>query len=187
MTKEEIRNLIRVEKRSLTKDRMDRAGEVVSEILETFPLYLEIDTIYCYASYNQELPTKRLIENALNAGKKVALPKVEGKNIRFYYINDFSQVATGYQNIPEPTANIIAAPTVDQPVLMLLPGLAYTMAGHRLGYGGGFYDRYLSKVADGAIYTCGIGYDFQVLKELPKESYDIPVEYLITPSMLTIC
>ena len=187
VTKADIRNQIRAEKRSLTKEQISVAGKEVSRRLATFEPYLNTEAVYCYASYNQELPTKDIIQKALRDGKKVALPKVEVDDIRFYFITDLSQIMPGYQGIPEPLGLEPAIPSKEVSSLMLLPGLAFTRYGNRLGYGGGFYDRYLALEGSNAFHTCGLGYDFQVLQELPVEAFDIPLEYLITPSDIIQC
>ncbi len=182
-----IRDRIRAEKKRLTKEQMEEADVKVSRNLASFQPYLETELLYCYSSYNQELSTKSIIRQALLDGKKVALPKVEGENIRFYVITDVSQVSLGYQKIPEPKTKEFVVPTGKKAALMLLPGLAFTKEGDRLGYGGGFYDRYLSSVEHGALITCGLGYDFQVLRELPVEKCDQSIEYVMTPMEVYKC
>lgn len=189
MTKAEIRQWIRTEKKKLTLKEREVCGEQVKNLMKTFSLYQEAEDIYLFASYNQELPTYGIIKQALSEGKKVALPKVEGKDIVFYYIEDIKQLAPGYQGIPEPKPSLdtLALPPVEKPALMLMPGLAFTKSGERLGYGGGFYDRYLFKSPDKAFITCGLGYDFQVFQSLPMEEHDFYIEYLMTPSMVVAC
>ncbi len=187
MTKNDIRKSMKEKRRSLTETEMELASKEVFRHLVTFEPYRDADTIYCYASYNKELPTTKIIKEALNSGKKVALPKVEEDNIEFYLITDYSQVITGYQGIPEPVATKKAIPSIDKPSLMLLPGLAFTKRGERLGYGGGFYDRYLALFRFGAFITCGIGYDFQVVKTLPVDERDVTIDYVITPKDMIWC
>ncbi len=187
MTKATIRDRIRAEKKKLTREQMEAAGVKVSRTLAAFQPYLETELLYCYSSYNQELSTKSIIRQALLDGKKVALPKVEGENIRFYIITDVSQVSLGFQKIPEPNTTELAVLTGKKPALMLLPGLAFTKEGDRLGYGGGFYDRFLSAAEEGALITCGLGYDFQVLREIPVEKCDQSIEYVMTPMEVYKC
>ncbi len=187
MNKTDIRDSIRAEKKGLTREQIKVAGEEVCRKLTNFLPYQETSTVYCYASYNRELPTTDIIRQALRDNKRVALPKVEGENIRFYIITNLNQITPGYQSIPEPDTLEQAIPSSRKPSLMLLPGLAFTKSGDRLGYGGGFYDRYLSTVEQGSIITCGIGYEFQVLGELPVEAYDIPLQYLITSNEIINC
>lgn len=187
MTKAEVRHLIRTEKKKLSREQMEAAGEQIKAVIKNFLLYQEAEVIYLFASYNQELPTYGIINQALSEGKKIALPKVEGKNIVFYYLTDLSQLAPGYQGIPEPSIENLATPPSNKPALMLMPGLAFTKNGERLGYGGGFYDRYLSKVPPKSFVTCGLGYDFQVLQSLPMEDYDFYIDYLMTPTLVVEC
>ena len=187
MTKTDIRKSMKDKRRSLTENEMELASKEVFRHIVTFEPYRNVDTIYCYASYKEELSTSEIIKQMLNTGKKVALPKVEGENLQFYLITDYSQVTSGYQGIPEPVTNMKALPTIDKPSLMLLPGLAFTKTGERLGYGGGFYDRYLASIEFGAFVTCGLGYDFQVVETLPVDERDMSIEYVITPKEVIQC
>ena len=187
MTKAHIRNQIRLMKKSLSGEQIALSGKEVLAKLQNFPPFLEADIIYCYASYNQELPTTGIMEYAFKRGKTVALPKVEGENIRFYVITDLSQITSGYQGILEPITDKLLTPTKKTPGLMLLPGLAFSHSGERLGYGGGFYDRYLSAVQERALITCGLGYDFQIREVIPVEENDRSIDYLITPSKVVKC
>lgn len=187
MTKDEIRVSIRSQKKSLTKDQIKTSGlELVRQMKQFIP-YQEAEVIYLFASYNQEIDTYALIKDALQNGKSVALPKVEGGDLCFYYIFDLADLAPGYQGIMEPCGTKKASPSVSKPSLMLLPGLAFSLSGERLGYGGGFYDRYLSNVPEGALITCAIGYSFQVLDKVPVEEHDQRVDYIVTPNGISHC
>ena len=108
-------------------------------------------------------------------GKKVAVPKIYGDEMRFIYLPDLSQVEKGYSGIPEPVAD---GPEGDDPTaLVLMPGIAFDKEGHRIGYGGGFYDKFLAK--EPGHPTVALCYDFQVVKELPTEEFDIPVDLVL--------
>ncbi len=187
MTKEEIRMSIRSHKRSLTSNQIKTSGFDLVRQMKQFTPYKEADQIYLFASYNQEIATYGLMEHAMRDGKRVALPRVEGKEIDFYYISSLTDLAPGYQGIPEPIGNDRAAPSIKKQALMLLPGLAFSLKGERLGYGGGFYDKYLSKQPDGAFTTCAIGYSFQVLSTVPVEEHDKRVDYVVTPDGVYRC
>ncbi len=116
-----------------------------------------------------------MLSRALADGKRVAVPKVYGDEMKFILLSDLSQVAKGYAGIPEPIADgpVAADPTA----LVLMPGLAFDPEGHRLGYGGGFYDKFLAAEPDHP--TLALCYDFQMLPHLDTESYDIPVDRVL--------
>ena len=95
--------------------------------------------------------------------------------MRFIYMTDLSQVAEGYAGIPEPIAD---EPVAEDPTaLVLMPGLAFDPQGHRIGYGGGFYDRFLAQEPNHP--TVALCYDFQMLPQLQTEEFDIPVDTVL--------
>ena len=95
--------------------------------------------------------------------------------MRFIYIDDLSKVENGYAGIPEPIADAPIAD--DETALVLMPGLAFDPEGHRIGYGGGFYDRFLAKEPNHP--TLALCYDFQMLPKLETEEFDIPVDAVL--------
>ena len=95
--------------------------------------------------------------------------------MRFIYMTDLSAVEIGYANIPEPIAD---EPVADDPTaLVLMPGLAFDPAGHRIGYGGGFYDKFLEKEPNHP--TVALCYEFQMLPQLQTQEHDIPVDCVL--------
>ena len=139
------------------------------------PIMQKAQAIYGYLPYNQEVRTVPMLEQALKDGKKVAVPKVYGDEMKFLYLDDLSQVEKGYAGIPEPIADGPVAD--DDTALVLMPGLAFDPAGHRIGYGGGFYDKFLA--AEPNHPTLALCYEFQMLPELHTEEHDIPVDTVL--------
>ena len=133
------------------------------------------NAIYGYLPYNQEVRTVPMLEQAMKDGKRVAVPKCYGDEMKFIYMDDLSAVEKGYANIPEPIAD---EPVADDPTaLVLMPGLAFTTDGKRMGYGGGFYDKFLA--AEPGHPTVALCYAFQMVEDLPTEDYDIPVDCVL--------
>ena len=95
--------------------------------------------------------------------------------MRFIFMEDLSLVEKGYANIPEPIADGPVAD--DETALVLMPGLAFDPQGHRIGYGGGFYDKFLAEEPDHP--TLALCYDFQMMDKLETEEHDIPVDYVL--------
>ena len=176
MDKKEMRAYIRAKKRAMTEAQIVSASARLGEQFRACELYKKADTIYGYLPYNQEVRTVPMLEQAIADGKRVAVPKCYGEEMRFLYINDFvNEVAPGYANIPEPIADEPVAE--DKTALVLMPGLAFDPQGHRIGYGGGFYDRFLAEEPDHP--TLALCYGFQMVEHLETEEFDIPVDMVL--------
>lgn len=174
MDKKALRRQISALKRELTEEQIRYASRNLTRQFLAHPLYTQAKSIYAYLSYNQEVRTEALISAALQDGKRVAVPKVFGEEMCFLWIDESSVIETGYKGIPEPTAGEIAH---DPEALVLMPGLAFDPSGRRMGYGGGFYDRFLAAEPHPTIALC---YEFQLLDALPTEEHDIPVDAVLT-------
>lgn len=173
MDKSALRKKIRQSKSLLTDTQIARASENLTEQFLAHPLYRQAKSIYGYLSYNQEVRTEALLRQAQADGKRIAVPKIVGDEMFFYWL-DWNHIAIGYKGIPEPTdANLADDPTA----LMLMPGLVFDPFGHRLGYGGGFYDRFLQNEPHPTIALC---YDFQMIDFLETEAHDIPVDAVLS-------
>ncbi len=152
----------------------DKSSTLLDLFFETEE-YRTAKTLYMYLPYNQEVRTVPVLEKAIADGKAVAVPKVYGDTMRFIYLTDLSQVAPGCMGIPEPVAD---GPVANDPTaLVLMPGLAFDREGHRIGYGGGFYDKFLA--AEPGHPTVALCYDFQVVENLPLDEFDIPVDRVL--------
>ena len=175
MDKKELRTAIRQRKRAMTEAEIQEKSRRLTELFCASDAYQKADTVYGYMPYNQEVRTTAILQQALRDGKKVAVPKIYGQDMKFIYLEDLSQVAPGCSNIPEPIAD---GPVADDPnALVLMPGLAFDAAGHRIGYGGGFYDRFLQQEPNHP--TLALCYDFQMLPHLETEEHDIPVDCVL--------
>lgn len=175
MDKKALRSQIREKKREMTPRQIEEKSDALKEKFLKSELYQRAAAIYGYLPYNQEVRTVPMLEQALRDGKRVAVPKVVGDDMVFIYLEDFSQVEKGYAGIPEPIADGPIAR--DQDALVLMPGLAFDPQGHRIGYGGGFYDRFLAQEPEHP--TVALCYDFQMFSELETEEFDIPVDLVL--------
>ena len=175
MNKKEMRAQIRAKKRAMTEAEIVSASARLGELFASCELYKNAKTIYGYLPYNQEVRTVPMLEQAMKEGKRVAVPKCYGEEMRFIFMDDLSKVEKGYANIPEPVADEPVAD--DKTALVLMPGMAFTKDGKRMGYGGGFYDKFLAAEPDHP--TVALCYDFQMVEDLPTEDYDIPVDCVL--------
>lgn len=175
MDKNALRKQIREQKRAMTEEQIVSASQRLGELFFASQAYRSARTIYGYLPYNQEVRTVPMLEQAMKDGKRVAVPKVFGDEMKFIYLNDFSRVAKGYAGIPEPMDD---GPVADDPTaLVLMPGLAFDAQGHRIGYGGGFYDKFLANEPNHP--TLALCYDFQMVDYLETEAFDVPVDLVI--------
>ena len=175
MDKAALRQKIRERKRSMTEEEIQGRSEKLRDLFVSSQAYQNANTIYGYLSYNQEVRTWSILQQALQDGKKVAVPKIYGRDMKFIYLEDLTLVEKGYCGIPEPVADAPIAEESD--ALVLMPGLAFTKAGDRMGYGGGFYDRFLADEPNHP--TLALCYEFQIVEKLPSEEYDIPVDTVL--------
>lgn len=175
MDKQTLRKQIREQKRAMTEAQIVEKSEQLGVLFAASQAYKDAKTIYGYLPYNQEVRTVTMLQKALDDGKKVAVPKCYGEEMRFIYLDDLSQVEKGYCGIPEPIADEPIAN--DKTALVLMPGLAFTKDGARMGYGGGFYDKFLASEPEHP--TLALCYDFQMVEQLPTEEFDIPVDTVL--------
>ena len=175
MDKKELRRAIRERKRAMTEEEIVSRSARLGELFAQSEAYRNAATIYGYLPYNQEVRTVPMLEQAIRDGKKVAVPKVYGDIMKFIYLEDLTQVEKGYAGIPEPIADEPVA--YDETALVLMPGLAFDPQGHRIGYGGGFYDKFLAAEPDHP--TLALCYEFQMLPQLDTEEHDIPVNTVL--------
>lgn len=175
----------------LTEQERLRYSEEIVRNLTALTCYQEAEALLAYASYRSEVETAGLIRQALSEGRHVFVPRVDGKDMEFWRIKDLTDLHSGYRGIPEPSPGLsyytyLAAKGSMPSTLMCIPGAAFDRAHHRIGYGGGFYDRYLYRLANGPVReglpltTAALAYTCQVFDEIPWEAHDITPDILLT-------
>lgn len=148
------------------------------------------DTLLTYVSFRSEVSTNGIIDRFLKMGVKVAVPRVEGEDIRFYHISSPDDLTEGYMGIlePKPGCRPWEKKSIDPAAglpdgiidtVILVPGSVFDKKGNRIGYGGGFYDRFLA--AQQGTYTIGLAYECQMVDEIPADEWDRKVDMVITP------
>lgn len=180
MDKKALRAEIKEKKRAMTEAQIAAASEALARQLYEHPAYKQAASIFGYLSYNQEVRTMPMLEQAQKDGKRVAVPKVIGDTMIFIWLDDLSRVELGYCNIPEPIDN--GPEAVDETALVMMPGLAFDPTGRRCGYGGGFYDRYLEQHPHHP--TIAMCYGFQMFDHLETDPHDIPVNFVLSQEVL---
>lgn len=183
MDKEYLRNYFLSMRKTLSINEMEKKSKLIFQALLHSDIYKLSSNIHCYISIkkNKEVDTTDFIQRAISDGKKVSVPKVTGEGkLSHYYIQNFDNLRLNSWGIPEPQQGEIARP--DDFELIVVPMVAGDSFKNRLGYGKGYYDRFLKRLN---AFTAGVLFDCQVYeKQLPTESFDIPLRRLYTESVI---
>lgn len=165
----------------MTLSEISEKSERICKRFMEQDFYKSADVIYLYAPYNQEIITWSIIEDAVRSGKRTAVPKCFGDVMEFFYITSKDELLPGAYGIPEPSGDKDKLVN-EKDVLILMPGLAFDTQMGRIGYGGGFYDKYLDSHKDTKFFKAALAYDFQILDGLPLEEHDYRIDALVTAS-----
>ena len=180
--KKQIRKEYLENRNKMSAEKREKASEKITERLLKMPEVKNAPTVFVYASYKTEVSTKKLIQTLLTEGRTVALPKVDDKEMEFYQVTSWEELFPGFQGILEP--QVCSGTEAVRPGprdVMLLPGAAFDYAGNRIGYGGGYYDRYLNSLQGRKPFLVGIAFYKQIYPTfLPTESQDWKVDYVVT-------
>lgn len=187
MNKKELRRqILAVRDQTEENQRMLWSMEVLDSLMQWEP-YQKADIILSYASFRSEVDTEALNRRILSEGKGLYLPRTypDTCQMKFFRVRAMGDLICGYQGILEPKQNGVSFEEQgdkdgQQNVLMLMPGSAYDKAGNRLGYGGGYYDRYLAQYGDRITHTCMLAYAIQEVENIAIEACDIRPEQIIT-------
>ena len=181
MEKAEARALIKSRIQSLTSEEREQKDQAIREQLLNLTAFREAGSVMLFVSLPDEASTRALIRDALKLGKTVALPKVverEGALLAARF-SASAALSRGPYGIYEPiTDETIPSADLD---FILVPARAFDRRGNRLGRGKGYYDRFLSRLAQRTI-KCVVGYDCQLLEEVPHDADDAPVDLVVTES-----
>ncbi|MBT8242690.1 MAG: 5-formyltetrahydrofolate cyclo-ligase [Nitrosopumilus sp.] len=172
--KESLRNLL-LEKRDNTSfDLMKIASEKIQKKLKKIYAFKNAQKIGAYYPIGSEIFTQDIIQELLSQGKEVFLPKVIGDKMEFKKIKDFSSLEKGSFDIMEPKDDCPADNDLD---VILVPTVGISPKGVRLGYGHGYYDKFL---AENKITTISLTLEKQIIKNIPKSEHDILIDWIVT-------
>lgn len=183
--KKELRKKLLKQRSELSKEDCRKLSKAVCRRLTELDIYKQADTIFAYSSIRNEVACDYLIEKAISDGKKVALPRVissdDDNEMQFFYCDEPDELEEGFMGINEPEEDYSNLAVPSGKTLIVLPGIAFGRNFGRIGYGKGFYDRYLSLYEEN-VKSVAVCYDFQLFDELPTEEHDIPANAIVTPS-----
>ena len=172
--KSELRKQVLQEMKAIPREQKQSIDQALTEGLLQHPFYQEANTIATYLSFPHEFQTQELIEQALKDGKKVLIPKTYPKGRMDFVVYDPQQLVKTSFGLLEPQGDLEVVPA-SQIDLIHVPGLAFSKEGYRIGYGGGYYDRYLEHFTGHTLSTI---YPCQIQDFIP-ENHDIPVEEVL--------
>lgn len=180
MDKKELRKIMKSKRKNLSKNEQELLNNEVFLKFTNSDYYKNSKNIFIFVSYNDEVDTHRIIRKALEDKKTISVPKVISQDegmvaIEIHSLNDLEPGSYGILE-PKKHCKVVDPKTID---LAVIPGLAFDLNGGRIGYGGGFYDRFLMCVSDNC-NKIALGYDFQIVKCVPMEPNDIRINGVIT-------
>jgi len=181
-----FRDNLKKQRAEVTPEAAQDAAQSLWYQLKSDPQFQKAKRIGAFSSVGSEISTLPMLEGILSSGKELYLPRTEkGQQLlQFHPVTDLSTLKPGLFNIPEPPAKTAIAPShID---LLLVPGLAFDNRGHRLGYGNGYYDRFM-KIISPDCFTLGISYSFQIIDKTPNSDHDIPVHAVLTEKFILLC
>jgi 5-formyltetrahydrofolate cyclo-ligase len=177
--KREIRNSLEKQRRQLTEAWVDSKSSIIIDRLKKLPEFESAQTIHCYVAWRHEVNTHGLIQDLLEKGCTIVVPVVDLANRTLLHslIKDFSDLKPGPLGILEPRKDRIIPIKLSEIDLILVPGIAFDLTGHRIGFGGGYYDEFLSKVKAPKV---GLSFHFQIVDKIPTRSEDQRVDIIIS-------
>lgn len=189
MDKKVIRKKLLEERAKISSNDILEKSSAIKDTLFSLSQYKESSFIFSFISFKDEVNTHEIIKNSIAIGKKVGVPisVPKTKELLVSEIIDFDkELELGYYGILAPKdeyTRIVSPKIVD---LVLVPGVAFDKRGYRVGYGGGYYDRFFNKL-EKSVIKIGLCYEMQILTEVPTDNYDIPIDYIITEKGLINC
>lgn len=194
--KKELRKQILQLRDALTDEERHEKSKAITNRILNHPKFQSADCILLFASYKSEVDTTAIMEHALALGKPLYFPRVESKEMEFYRIFSPEDLYEGYKGIrePKPQEELRFCPSASEKVLILMPGAVFDLEGNRIGYGGGFYDRFLERLKkcmrsteEAGICNVALAFECQIVENgmIEAELHDIRVDYIVTEDTIT--
>ena len=177
--KEQARKIVSDIRKTLSSDNVDTMSALIFNRLQSIEEFINARTIFLYSPIRNEADTVLIQKFAFERNIKLAYPKVTGNEMLFYEVNTPHDLTKGYMNILEPVNGLKICN--DESGVIIVPGNAFDSKCNRIGYGKGFYDRYLSKY--NKLTKIGICFGFQLFDDLCTNEFDISMDYVITENL----
>jgi len=176
--KRHIRHEILRKRSELSVAERIKASLVITDRIIGHQWFYRADVLLAFVGYGSEIDTSGIINEALRCGKQVYVPKVCAGVINFYRIYDYNELERGYKGIPEPSGlseryDFYSRDDIGDGTLLLMPGVAFDTKKNRIGYGKGFYDRFLQDKEELRLHSIAICFSCQIVDSIPCTEYDI--------------
>ncbi|MEN8433235.1 5-formyltetrahydrofolate cyclo-ligase [Clostridium septicum] len=180
MKKKELRNRVLEFRNDLSKEEKCKKDNKILRALLDSELYKNSNNIFVYINYGSEINTKEFINIAIKDRKKIFVPKIikELKEMKAVQITSLNNLMEDNYGILEPNS-FEGSIEKDKLDLIIVPGVVFDLKGNRIGYGGGYYDRYLSEIKLNS-NRVALAYELQIKNSIDVDEYDINVNYIIT-------
>lgn len=187
MEKKIIRDQILKNKEELDKTSLNSYSDSIINKLYNTDYYKNAKTIMTFISFGAEVDTHDFIKQSIKNNKRILVPITvpATKQLKLSEVLDFDELEIGFYNILTPKEEFIRYVDPSEVDLIIVPGVAFDREGYRIGYGGGYYDRFLSKLDH--ITKISLAFDMQLIDKIPHEVFDIPVNYIITEKEIIKC
>lgn len=172
-----IRKQALTRRNAMGRQEQEEKSRRIAEKFLDLKICRDAGTIFLYAGYGSEVLTENLCQKLLEVGKRIAMPRVlpGGIHMDFYEILSYNELTKGYRGIPEPDKDCSLAKAPD---VLVMPGTAFDRNRNRIGYGKGFYDRYLARVPK--VRTVSFAFECQIVDEIPAEPHDYRPDMIVT-------
>lgn len=175
--KNELRKKYLALRQEKDENDLNKASEKIIENLESIDVFQKAETIMVYVSYRNEVATHSLIKKLISLKKRVCVPMCEENcNMTAREIKDFAELVPGSYGILEPKENTYVMPK-EEIDFVVVPGCVFSRTGHRIGYGKGYYDRFLKGIK---AKTAGLSFGFCLLDDVPYEKTDVSLDFVVT-------
>lgn len=174
--KADIRREVLQNRKALDEVQRQKASVLLAERILGHQWYYLSEILLGFVPYGSEIDVREILEDALKRGKKLYLPKVIGEEMEFFRVTSLDELQTGYRGILEPARNTERYEydrDLAEKTLMLMPGAAFDRNRNRIGYGKGYYDKYLREKSELQFRTIGVGFACQMVEQLPAQEWDI--------------
>lgn len=176
-----IRKEMKKKRAALSPEKKEEWDKQLAELFFAELSKISVSWVYLYMDFRNEAGTKRIIERLWKSGRPTAFPRVKGRELKFYPVRCKEELRLGYRGISEPLGSY---PVQQERALVVVPGVAFDYRGNRMGYGGGFYDRFFAREPNHLRWA--LAYEFQLFPHIPCENWDQKMERIFTPERVIV-
>ncbi|NLB17850.1 MAG: 5-formyltetrahydrofolate cyclo-ligase [Syntrophomonadaceae bacterium] len=181
--RQRLREEIQILRSALSPQEVESRSELVTSSLKGLSVLHNAQNIMCYVAIGREVNINSFWQEQIGLGKRILLPRVKGDQLEAVLFPEWDTMGKGPFGIREPLGEAFPPEMIDA---VLVPGLVFDHWGNRLGYGKGFYDRFLTQLRDSAC-LCGVAYHFQLVEDTFPTTRDVPLHMLVTDKEILTC